>query len=55
MQNFLARFARLRYLTMLSKITPLKSLENNTCTYILPSFYTAATVATGEGKFDIKC
>ena len=22
--------------------------------YILPSFYTAATVATGEGKFDMK-
>ena len=53
MQKFLARFARQRYLKILSKITPLKIYENNTCTYIISSFYTAATVATEEGKFHL--
>ena len=29
-------------------------LENNICTYVFPSFYTEATVATEEGKFDMQ-
>ena len=34
---------------------PLKILENVTYTYMYPPFtYMAATVATGEGKFDKK-
>ena len=53
-KKILARFARQLYLTILSKLTQLKILENNTCTYILPLFSMAATVATGEGKFDMK-
>ena len=35
-------------------ITLLKNCENNTCSYTLSSFYIAATVATGEGNFDMK-
>ena len=51
MQKFLARFARQRYLIILSIITSLKIYENDTWTYFIPSFYTAATVVNEEGKF----
>ena len=34
--------------------TWLKNLENNTFSYILPSFYMTDAVTTREGKFDMK-
>ena len=41
-------------LNIIINITLLKNLENNTCSYILSSFYMAATVATRESNFDMK-
>ena len=52
MQNFLGS---LRSPALFNIIIPyLKSLENGTCSYILSSFYMAATAATLEGNFDMK-
>ena len=51
----LASLASFIYITLLSIfITLFKNLENNTGSYILSSFYMAATVGTGEGNFDMK-
>ena len=56
MQNFLGslRSPALFNIVINRPITLLKNLENNTCSYILSSFYMAATVTTGEGNFDMK-
>ena len=54
MQNFLGSLRSPALFNIIINITLLKNLQNNTCSYILSSFYLAATIATGEGKFDIK-
>ena len=54
MQNFLGSLRSPALFNIIINITLLKNLENNTCSYILSAFYTAATVATGEGYFDMK-
>ena len=48
MQNFLRSPA---LFNIILNIALLKNLKNNTCSYILSSFY---MVATGEGNFDMK-
>ena len=55
MQNFLGSFRSPALFNIIINITLLKNLENNTCPYILSSFYMAATVATGEGFLTRKC
>ena len=54
MQNFLGSLRSPALFNIIINITLLKNLENNTCSYILSSFYMAATVATWEGNFDMK-
>ena len=54
MQNFLDSLRSPASFNIIINITLLKNLENNACSYILSSFYMAATVGTGEGNFDMK-
>ena len=51
MQNFLGSLRSPALFNIILNIALLKNLENNTCSYILSSFY---MVATGEGNFDMK-
>ena len=52
MQNFLGSLrSPALFNIILNIIALLKNLQNNTCSYILSSFY---MVATGEGNFDMK-
>ena len=51
MQNFLGSLRSPALFNIILNIALLKNLENNTCSYILSSFY---TVATGEGNFAMK-
>ena len=51
MQNFLGSLRSPALINIILNIALLKNLENNTCSYILSSFY---MVATGEGNFDMK-
>ena len=51
MQNFLGSLRSPALFNIILSIALLKNLENNTCSYILSSFY---MVATGEGNFDMK-
>ena len=51
MQNFLGSLRSTALFNIILNIALLKNLENNTCSYILSSFY---MVATGEGNFDMK-
>ena len=48
MQNFLGSLRSPTLYNIIIDILLLKNLENNTFSYILPSFY------TGEGNFDMK-
>ena len=54
MQNFLGSLRSPALFNIVININLLKNLENNTCSYILSSFYMAATAVTGEGTFDMK-
>ena len=51
MQHFLGSRRSPALFNIILNIALLKNLENNTCSYILSSFY---MVATGEGNFDMK-
>ena len=51
MQNFLGSLRSPALFYIILNIALHKNLENNTCSYILSSFY---MVATGEGYFDMK-
>ena len=51
MQNFLGSLRSPALFNIILNIAILKNLENNTCSYVLSSFY---MVATGEGNFDMK-
>ena len=51
MQNFLGSLRSPALFNIILNIALLKNLENNTCSYILSSFY---MVATGEGNFYLK-
>ena len=51
MQNFLGSLRSTALFNIILNIALLKNFENNTCSYILSSFY---IVATGEGNFDTK-
>ena len=51
MQNVLGPLRSPVLFNIILNIALLKNLENNTCSYILSSFY---MVATGEGNFDMK-
>ena len=54
MQLFLGSIRSPALFNIIINITLLKNLENYTCSYILSSFYMAATVANEEGTFDMK-
>ena len=51
MQNFLGSLRSQALFNIILNFALLKNLENNTCSYILSSFY---MVLTGEGNFDMK-
>ena len=51
MQNFLGSLRSPALFNIILNIALLKNLENNTCSYILSSFY---MVAIEEGNFDMK-
>ena len=54
MQNFLGSLHSPAVFNIIINITLLENVENNTSSYILSSLYMAATVATGEGNFDME-
>ena len=54
MQNFLGSLCLQASFNIIINITLLINLEHNTCSHILSSSYMAATVANGEGYFDMK-